>query len=557
VFSLTVSSNSPPVTIGRFTATVTSMGMDIVSTDLTFTATSMDDGLTIRCLNSAFAGAGASEDTCTILVYTIPSVTTALTVTSVTYNSTTLSWTPPTDTGGYPTVNYIIEVTGSNNETIITTDNSIIYTNVECHQTYTFTVRANNSIGEGDPSNTVTVRIPCEVPPQPSNINICLNYTSDSISISWNCPVISNIDTTPPVINYSISVNMVDTVTTSGPVCNYVLPLNGVDDITVNVTANSIAGSSQPISDTFIAELLQDVDSRNSNSSTLVIEYTTVECLIDNDRYIIQLICGSNITSTVPYVTNTTTSFTLQPSPTASCSLQVATASSTIISSTTGTTSTSSIADSVTPTISPTSVPSSLNVPSSSSPSLPPPGENTAAIIGGAIGGVIAAVIFVVIIIFFIICCVFMCSKKKKKEAVLLTGARGNSEEPIALVEKKQQIPETGQPTYQDPNTIERQAAPTGDLYAMPEKPKGRREPPTQPELATYQDPNTIQRQQAPTGDLYALPAQKPVYSEVNKDNKTQGVTYAPLMFDQQQPSSESTRSPPADVVYSDVQRYN
>jgi hypothetical protein len=204
---------------------------------------------------------------------------------------------------------------------------------------------------------------------------------------------------------------MEDTVTTTCDdrldICNYTLSLNGVDEVIVNVTANSIAGSSQPISDTFIAELLQDVDSRNSNSSTLVIEYTTVECLIDNDRYIIQLICGSNITSTVPYVTNTTTSFTLQPSPTASCSLQVATASSTIISSTTGTTSTSSIADSVTPTISPTS------------------GENTAAIIGGAIGGVIAAVIFVVIIIFFIICCVFMCSKKKKGEAVLLTGTRG------------------------------------------------------------------------------------------------------------------------------------
>jgi hypothetical protein len=112
------------------------MGMDIVSTDLTFTATSMDDGLTIRCLNSAFAGAGASEDTCTILVYTIPSVTTALTVTSVTYNSTTLSWTPPTDTGGYPTVNYIIEV--ANDRNISTGEGVTSYTvdRLICHQTY-------------------------------------------------------------------------------------------------------------------------------------------------------------------------------------------------------------------------------------------------------------------------------------------------------------------------------------------------------------------------------------------------------------------------------------
>ena len=77
--------------------------------------------------------------------------------------------------------------------------------------------------------------------------------------------------------------------------------------------------------------------------------------------------------------------------------------------------------------------------------------------------------------------------------------------------------PETGQGLYQDPNTIEHHKAPTGDLYAMPEKSNKRRAPP-QPEMATYQDPNTIQRQQAHTGDLYALPDKKPVYSQVNKD---------------------------------------
>ena len=78
--------------------------------------------------------------------------------------------------------------------------------------------------------------------------------------------------------------------------------------------------------------------------------------------------------------------------------------------------------------------------------------------------------------------------------------------------------PETGQVLYQDPSTIERHKAPTGDLYAMPDKSK-RRAPP-QSEMATYQDPSTIKRQQAPTGDLYALPDKKPVYSQVNKDLK-------------------------------------
>lgn len=82
----------------------------------------------------------------------------------------------------------------------------------------------------------------------------------------------------------------------------------------------------------------------------------------------------------------------------------------------------------------------------------------------------------------------------------------------------------TGQPTYQNPSSIQRQQAPTGDLYAMPEKGKGkgsRRQAPTTPsaENATYQDPNTIEHQQAPTGALYAMPEKKPKYTEVQKQN--------------------------------------
>ena len=63
----------------------------------------------------------------------------------------------------------------------------------------------------------------------------------------------------------------------------------------------------------------------------------------------------------------------------------------------------------------------------------------------------------------------------------------------------------------------------------MPDKPNNkssRREAPSKPEAATYQDPSTIQRQEAPTGDLYALPAQKPVYSQVNKDRVSDNVLY-------------------------------
>ena len=76
-----------------------------------------------------------------------------------------LSWSTPSDTGGYNTVNYIITVTplnGSGLWNITTTDNSTSYivTGLMSGQSYNFTVRANNSIGVGNESNTITVTLP-------------------------------------------------------------------------------------------------------------------------------------------------------------------------------------------------------------------------------------------------------------------------------------------------------------------------------------------------------------------------------------------------------------
>ena len=91
----------------------------------------------------------------------IPSNVTELTVTKVTYQSVSLSWSPPTDTGGYSDVNYIITViplNGDSSWNITTDDGTTNYTVNELifNQSYIFNVRANNSIGEGEPSNNVT-----------------------------------------------------------------------------------------------------------------------------------------------------------------------------------------------------------------------------------------------------------------------------------------------------------------------------------------------------------------------------------------------------------------
>ena len=83
--------------------------------------------------------------------------------------------------------------------------------------------------------------------------------------------------------------------------------------------------------------------------------------------------------------------------------------------------------------------------------------------------------------------------------------------------DSRRQTPITPYALYQDPTTIERQQAPTGDLYARPDKGKwigSHRQIPTTSSAGnvTYQDPTTIERQQAPTGVLYAMPEKKPKY---------------------------------------------
>ena len=83
---------------------------------------------------------------------------------------------------------------------------------------------------------------------------------------------------------------------------------------------------------------------------------------------------------------------------------------------------------------------------------------------------------------------------------------------------------------YQDPNTIQHQAPPTtGDLYAQPDKPARHQQKQQAMELPTYLDPSTIQRQAAATGDMYALPDKIPkqpsgpapaLYTEVDRTNQ-------------------------------------
>ena len=107
-----------------------------------------------------------SQSFCNIFIpIAIPSAPNNLTITNNTDQSVCLSWSAPNDTGGCNIENYIITVTpsvGNNPWNITTTDNSTSYTvtGLMFGQSYNFTVRANNCLGVGEESNTVTILLP-------------------------------------------------------------------------------------------------------------------------------------------------------------------------------------------------------------------------------------------------------------------------------------------------------------------------------------------------------------------------------------------------------------
>ena len=107
---------------GGFVARTVSMVSNTYNSSLTFTAVSKFDERIVECTNNQFP---VTTDNCTLLVYSkysvwlycdglylaSPSNDTELMVTGITYQSVSLSWSTPTDTGGYSNVNYIITIT--------------------------------------------------------------------------------------------------------------------------------------------------------------------------------------------------------------------------------------------------------------------------------------------------------------------------------------------------------------------------------------------------------------------------------------------------------------
>ena len=99
--------------------------------------------------------------------------------------------------------------------------------------------------------------------------------------------------------------------------------------------------------------------------------------------------------------------------------------------------------------------------------------------------------------------------------------------------------PEIGDPLYQD---VDKKQLPPKDTpindTPQPSAADDRRPPPSAPtnatttaESATYQDPSTIKREHAPTGDLYALPEKKLVNRQPSDDYKVSSSSSCNYLF--------------------------
>ena len=110
--------------------------------------------------------------------------------------SFSITWTPPSDTGGRTDIFYIVTITGrSINITVNITDTQYTFTGLNPFTTYTVSVRAGNGVSDQDSRNdvnrtvSITVTIPNSGPTKPLAVNLETSQVSGVASIlTWTPP---------------------------------------------------------------------------------------------------------------------------------------------------------------------------------------------------------------------------------------------------------------------------------------------------------------------------------------------------------------------------------
>jgi chitodextrinase len=157
---------------------------------LSDTVSGLTPGGTYHFTVKAENAVGSSPVSNTVAVTTTataPSAPGNLHETTKTHTSASLAWTASTSTGGTAITHYLVFKTGSLVATLGPSTLTDTVTGLARGNTYHFTVKAENAIGDSPASNTVAVTITATPPSAPSNLHET-GKTHTSVSLAWTAP---------------------------------------------------------------------------------------------------------------------------------------------------------------------------------------------------------------------------------------------------------------------------------------------------------------------------------------------------------------------------------
>ncbi len=177
--------------------TWTNLVANTQSTTTTYAHTGLSAGVTrhyrVRAINSVGPGAVSATSSATTDTpnATVPDAPSQLTATAAGRTSINLSWTAPSDNGGATITGYQIEVSnaGAWSELATTRATTYTHTNLAAGTTQVYRVRAINSVGNSDASNTVSATTDAlATPDAPTELTITASGPS-TLVLSWTAPL--------------------------------------------------------------------------------------------------------------------------------------------------------------------------------------------------------------------------------------------------------------------------------------------------------------------------------------------------------------------------------
>ena len=197
---------------------------------------------TVKAKNNLGEDSPASS-TATFVAQSIPGDATAVSAIATAVDQVTLTWTAPTNLGGLTLGSY--KITGTGGVTATTAANTLttkLITGLTTGTSYTFTIKASNSLGDAAGVSFATVLLPT-LPGVPTAV--IASISGSTVSVSWSAPTntggvgIAISEYTAYLINTSGS------DVTSSAVAGLSTTFSGVADgtYTVKVLATNSAGN--------------------------------------------------------------------------------------------------------------------------------------------------------------------------------------------------------------------------------------------------------------------------------------------------------------------------